>query len=96
MGEVEQIGQIKEMLAEERQFAVKQKQSKEAMDQRNSIKKLNKERIAEGKEPIYLKQNQFKEFHLKDKFAKLEETGKLDHFMERQTEKMDKKRARAS
>ena len=33
--------------------------------------------------------------HLKDKFEKLEKTGKLEHFLEKQTELVDRKRARA-
>ena len=47
-------------------------------------------------EPIYLKQRDLKIVHLKDKFESLEKAGKLDSFLERQHEKVDRKRARAN
>ena len=82
------------MLQEEREFANKQKQDRVVKKQKDEMKKLNKERIKEGKEPIYLKQRDLKNIHLKDKFEQLDKAGKLENFMEKQHEKVDKKRAR--
>ena len=77
------IAKVKGMLVEERDFASKQKKAREDKKQKDAMKSLNKERIAEGKDPVYLKRSQAKQMHLKDKFDKLEGSGKLDTFMER-------------
>ena len=43
---------------------------------------------------MYAKRKDVKTMHLKDQFEKLEKSGKLDIFLEKQHEMVDKKRAR--
>ena len=54
-GDEELITRLSDMLKEEKQFSMKQKQAKQAKEQKDSVKRLNKDRIQKGMEPIYLK-----------------------------------------
>ena len=71
------------MLSEERDFSSRQKRARDEKKQKDAMKSLNKERAAEGKEPVYLKRSQAKQMGLKQQFDRLEGSGKLDGFMER-------------
>ena len=95
-GDIEKIGQVKELLNEEKQFSARQKNDRREKQQKDLLKAQNKERVAQGLEPIYVKRSEVKQVHLKEKFDKLEQSGKLENFLEKRHEAIDKKRARAN
>jgi len=47
------------------------------------LRKMNAERMKQGKPPIYLKQSQLKRLMLEEKFTQLQRTGKLDKYLQR-------------
>ena len=84
------------MLNEEKLFSQKQKNDRQAKKDKDLLKAQNKERVQNGLEPVYLKRKEVKNVHLKQKFEQLEKSGKLDSFMEKRYEEVDRKRARAN
>ena len=92
----DRVAELQALLTEEKQFSIRQKNDRQTKQQKDELKRLNKERVAQGKEPIYAKRNEVKNMHLRDQFEKLEKTGKLDSFLEKRHQMVDKKRARVN
>ena len=82
-GDIEHIQSIKGLLTEEREFSAKQKSHRVAKQQKDQLKILNKDRVEKGMEPVYAKKREVKQVLLKDRFERLEKSGKLDAVMEK-------------
>jgi len=83
---------IKQLLGEEKDFINKQKQRKAEREATKKLKQQNKERVAQGQNPVFAKKREIKHIALKDKFDKLQRKGQLNKFIDKRTEEVEKKR----
>ena len=91
-GNSDALLQIRELLGEEKQIQQKVKKHTEQTELIGQLKTDNRDRATKGLEPVYQKKRDIKNIEFKKQFDKLESTGRLDKFMERKTEEMDKKK----
>ena len=80
------------MIGEEKQFFNRGKQAQKEKKVIQEQKRINKERVQKGLDPIYLKKSkilgmndvgEIKELQHKEKFEQLEKKGQLDKFIEK-------------
>lgn len=88
----QKVHKLREMLGEERDAMNKAAQKSKDKAILKEAKLENRQRAEKGLEPKYMKKKELKEMRHKEHFEKLEKSGKLKEFIEKQTEIQDKKR----
>ena len=88
----EQVTQIRNFIGQEKDLINKSLNKRKDKQTITQAKQNNKDRVEKGLNPVFLKKREIKEMRYKDKFDNLEKQGRLDGFMLKKQEEMDKKR----